>query len=139
MANAKYAQVPSMAGSGQLNWRTDRIRALLMKDATFSASDQRVSEAGGSQVAVSTVEGRYMGEAGEAMGQPAIFPKVPKNQPYQVLLVKDVADPDPMLIAFYDVDLADGPLQMTNNGSLILRPSTVPGTDPPTTGMWFRL
>ena len=141
MANAKYDQVPSMAGSGQLNWRTDRIVALLAKSATFNAAHTRFSETGGTQVAVSEIDGRSMGSAGEAIGLPASFPRIPKNQPYQVFVVKDVGDNNPMLLAFYNVDTADGPVQMTNNGTLIVRPvqANIEPPMPPTLGIWFQL
>jgi hypothetical protein len=141
MANAKYAQVPSMAGSGQLNWRTDRIVALLTKNATFNTAHTRFSETGGTQISVAEIEGRSMGTAGEAIGLPASFSRIAKNQPYQVLVVKDVGDNNPMLIAFYNVDSTDGPVQMTNNGTLIVRPvqANVEPPLPPTLGIWFVL
>lgn len=140
MANQKYAQVASMAGSGQLNWRGDHIIALLMQGAVFVSSHTHVSNLPGlTQKASAEVAGRVMGEGGEALGLPAAFPRVTKAQPFQVLIVKDVGDADPMLLAFYDQDSASGTIQMVNNGTLIVRPTTFLGASPPELGVWFTI
>ena len=127
MANEKYAQVPSMAGSGQLNWRSDHIVALLMQGAVFdSAHTHRNQLLTAQQKAAAEIGSRQMGAGGEAMGLPAVFPRVAKNTPFQVVVVKDVGDANPMLLAFYDEDDDAGPLEMNNNGTLIVRPSHIP-------------
>lgn len=140
MANLKYAQVASMAGSGQLNWRADHCIALLMMGAGYIDTHTHLTDiSGATRMATAEIPGRQMGVAGEAMGLPAAFPRVAKNQPFQVLVVKDVGDTNPMLLAFYDEDNANGPLQMVNNGTLIVRPTTFPDATPPQLGIWFTL
>lgn len=139
MANQKYAQVASMAGSGQLNWRADHCIGLLMKDATFVDTHSRLSDVGATRVGTAEIPGRQMGTGGEAMGLPAAFPRVSKDQPFQVLVVKDVGDTNPLLLAYYDEDSDHGVLQMINNGTLIVRPTTFPDASPPTLGVWFTL
>ena len=132
MANQKYAQVPSMAGSGQLNWRSDHIVALLMEGASFNSAHTHLNNiTPGQQRASAEIPGRQMGDRGEALGLPAVFSRVVKDTPFQVIVVKDVGDNNPMLLAFYDQDAEAGPLQMNNNGTLIVRPTDFPETDPP--------
>ena len=139
MANQKYDNTNVMADSGSLNWGQDHIFAILAKDATFNTSHKRFSQTGGSQVAVTEIPGRYMGSGGQAMGLPASFRRVLKDQNYQVLLVKDVGDNDPLVLSFYDVDTEAGTLRMTNNGTLILRPVALVEGQSPDVGMWLRL
>lgn len=140
MANVKYDQVPSMAGSGQLDWRGDHILALLVKDAGYTSTNTRYNQiANVKQRASSEVPGRQMGAGGEALGLPAVFPRVPKSEAFQVLIVKDVGDSNPMLLAYYDLDNANGPLQLVNNGTLIVRPTTFPDASPPQLGVWFTI
>ena len=106
MANSKYAQVPAMAASGQLNWSRDRVLAFLYTGATFSAAHTRLSEVSGAQVAVSEIGGRYVGEGGEAVGMPATFDRVAKETNYQVIVAVDHGGGySPGLIAFYDQDV----------------------------------
>ena len=96
--NQKYAQVPTMAGSGQLNWRSDHIVALLMYGAGYVSTHSRLSDLNtGTQKASAEIPSRSMGAGGEALGLPAVFPRVAKDSPYQVLVVKDVGDANPML------------------------------------------
>lgn len=140
MANQKYAQVASMAGSGQLNWRSDHIVALLMKSVVFNAANTHLTDLiSVQQRASSEIGSRQMGAGGEALGLPAVFPRVAKDEAFQVLVVKDVGDSDPMLLAFYDQDQAAGPLQMVNNGTLIVRPTDFPESAPPQLGIWFQI
>lgn len=140
MANQKYAQVAAMAGSGQLNWRGDHIVGLLMTGVTFVSTHTRLTSLpAGTQKASAEIPNRMMGDGGEALGLPAIFPRVPQGTPYQVLVVKDVGDSNPMLLAFYDQDSASGALGMANNGTLIVRPATFPDASPPTLGVWFTI
>jgi hypothetical protein len=140
VANQKYAQVASMAGSGQLNWRGDHIVGLLMQNATYVGAHTRLSDvSGASRWGTAEIPGRQMGTGGEALGLPASFPRVVKNTPFQVLVVKDVGDSNPLLLAFYDEDSANDVLEMANNGTLIVRPTTFPDADPPTLGIWFTI
>jgi len=142
MANAKYDQVTALVASGSFNWSADQVYALLCKDAVFTSSDTRLSDvvtAGGAQIASSFIRSRYVGTGGEAMGLPANFPKVAKDIDYQALVVCDLGDSNPQLIAFYDTDDSDAPLSIANNGTLILRPTTIVGAEPPTIGMWLQL
>ena len=88
---------------------------------------------------VAEIGSRQMGAGGEALGLPAVFPRVAKDTPFQVLVVKDVGDANPMLLAYYDEDDAAGPLEMNNNGTLIVRPATFPEASPPQLGIWFTI
>lgn len=138
MANSKYGQVPAMAASGQLNWSRDHVIACLYSGASFSAGHTRLNEVVGSQVAVSEIEGRYVGTGGEAVGMPATFPRVPANTDYQVIVVVDQGGGySPGLIAFYDTDSANGTLRTANNGDLVLRPVTFVNGNPESIGTWF--
>ena len=138
MANAKYAQVPAMAASGQLNWSRDHVVAFLYQGATFSAAHSRLNQVGGTQVGVSEIAGRYVGQGGEAVGLPATFYAVPKDTNYQVLVAVDQGmGVSPGLVAFYDVDADAAPLRTTNNGSFILRPVTFVDGEPPSIGTWM--
>jgi hypothetical protein len=140
MANQKYSQVASMAGSGQLNWRGDHIVGMLMQFVAFNPAHTHTSDlVGAARIATAEIGGRQMGVGGEALGLPAAFPRVAKNTPFQVLVVKDVGDSNPMLLAFFDQDAASGPLQMVNNGTLIVRPTTFPEASPPQLGVWFTI
>ena len=139
MANNRYDSVAGMADAGQLNWSQDRILGLLVQSATFNAAHTRVNQIGATQVATSDIPGRYMGSGGQAMGLPASFPRALKDVDYQVLLVKDVGDNDPLLVAFYDRDESNLPLRMTNNGMFILRPVAIVAGTPPEIGMWLQI
>jgi hypothetical protein len=138
MANSKYAQVAAMAASGQLNWNRDSILAYLYKGATFNAAHNRLSSVGGTQVAVSTIDSRYVGDGGEAVGMPATFDRVEKETDYQVFVAVDNGGGvSPALIAFYDRDDTNGTLRTINNGTFVLRPTTFVDGQPPSIGTWF--
>ena len=138
MANSKYAQVPAMAASGQLNWSRDHVIACLYTGAAFSAPQMRLSEVSGTQMAVSEIGGRYVGTGGEAVGMPATFDRVAKDTDYQVLVVVDHGSGvSPGLIAYYDVDSASNPLRTVSNGSFVLRPVTFVNGNPENIGTWF--
>jgi hypothetical protein len=138
MANSKYGQVPAMAASGQLNWSRDHVIAYLYSGSTFSAAHTRLSEVAGTQVAVSEIEGRYVGSGGEAVGMPATFPRVPASVDYQVVVVVDQGGGySPGLIAYYDTDSGGGTFRTANNGDLIMRPVTFVNGNPENIGTWF--
>ena len=109
------------------------------QSATFVPTHTRVNQTSAVQVGTSEVPGRSHGSGGQAMGRPASFNRALKNILYQVLLVKDVGDDNPLLIAFYDRDEANQPLQMVNNGTFILRPVAVAAGAPPEIGMWLQI
>ena len=138
MANSKYAQVPALAASGQLNWGRDRIFASLYTGASFNAGHARLSDVPGAQHAVSEIPGRYVGTGGEAVGMPAVFDRVAKDTDYQVVVVVDYGGGvSPGLLAFYDTDAVGGALRTVNNGSLALRPVTYLNGNPESIGTWF--
>ena len=138
MPNSKYAQVPAMAASGQLNWSRDRIFASLYTGAVFNPGHARLSDVSGTQQAVSEISGRYVGIGGEAVGMPALFDRVAKDTDYQVLVVVDNGGGvSPALIAFYDSDAEGGTLRTFNNGSLAVRPVTYLNGNPESIGTWL--
>jgi hypothetical protein len=143
MANAKYDYLTEMMATGMFSWPSDHILALLMKGVTFYSTDKRLSEVqarvGAIHMATSEVTSRYVASDGSAIGLPATFTMVPRAIDYQVLLVKDEGTPDPALVAFYDVDQGDAPLRLINNGTLIVRPVDIPGSEIPTVGVWFKI
>lgn len=140
MANAKYDNLSLLLSLGKLNWMTDVIVGLLVKDVTFNASDKTVTDAlsaGGQNLAKKPVQGKAIGPDGSFQGWPIAFQAVEAGESYQMLLARDSYGASGDLLAFFDTDDLDAPLSVANSGSLILRPIVVAGADPPILGVWL--
>lgn len=138
MANQKYDNLTVLMGTGGLNWAVDPINAYLQHGATYDATDTKLSQTGGVTVAYVPVPGRAVDSNG-LLGNPVSFNRVAKETEYQVLVVKETGPGgDPLVLAFYDEDEAGGPLELVNNGTLIVRPVLLAGGDPPTLGVWVK-
>lgn len=147
MANQNYDQVPQLYAQGKLSWTQDAILAVLVTDGVFDAAQKTVAELVGSRRATAPIPGRFMGPDGAAMGLPVTFPKAGSGIEYQVVLVKDTGNNDPLLLAYVDADMNDNPITILRSGTLIVRPvlpaePPVPPDNvvlPPTTGVWMNL
>ena len=142
MANQKYAQVIDLALSGQFNWQTDPVLGILLKDASFAAGHKKLSEVSGQQIATAQIQGRALVEGGGCMGYPALFQTVNGDTDYQMVLVQDLHDGNPNLLAFFDTGEDDGPLHLENTGSFIVRPGLddpLPEGTSSSARLWMRL
>ena len=141
MANEKYSQVTDLLAQGRLNWQTNLIDAALLKDATFDKDHKLLSEVG-SPVARTSIQGRWVGPGGECMGYSVFFTAAEAEVPYQVVVIQDTGTGDPNVLAWYDTDESDGPLQMENTGTLVIRPQvpdTVQEGAPTESRVWMRV
>ena len=144
MSNQNYDQVDTLVAEGSLKWEQDQIVALLVQNATFNRAHKTLGELGAKYLTSAPINGRWVGEGGMGMGQPAVFQKVNLGEEFQVLVAKDEGRGDPLVLAFLDVDNEGNPITVVRTGSLIIRPSqeNMPsGTvePPPTTGFWLKL
>lgn len=142
MANENYDQVATLYAQGKLSWEYDAIVALLCTNAAFDSSVKTVADLAGERKAVQAIQGRWFSE-GNAMGLPVAFQKVAAGPEYQVVVVQDVGNNNPNLLAFIDTNADDSPITVQHTGTLIIRPVLppieVPPERPPTIGVWMRL
>jgi hypothetical protein len=138
MANRNYDQV----GEIPLDWESDTILALLYAGATFNASDKTVADLDASNLATQPIQGRWLSE-GLAMGLPVAFQKVSADLEFQIVVVQNMGDGNPSLLAFIDANADDSPITVLRTGTLIIRPVLpsieVPPERPPTIGVWMKL
>jgi hypothetical protein len=146
VSNQSYDQVNDLVADGTLRWQTDQIVALLVQNASFTASHTKLSQLGVNPVTTAPINGRWIAEGGLGMGQPAVFQKVNTGQEFQVLIAKGEGRGDPLVLAFMDEDTEGNPIVVTRTGTLIVRPSqeNIPTTPdvmelPPNTGFWLKL
>ena len=143
MANSKYSQVVDLLAAGKFNWQIHSILGVLKDGATFDASQKKLSELGGTEVARTEIQGRAVLEGGACVGYPAFFNVVPGDTDYQMVLVQDRGDGDPNLIAWFDTNEADQPLRLDNTGTLVVRPGEpddpLPDGVSTSTRLWMRL
>lgn len=139
--NKNYDQVVDMFLQGNLSWERDAISALLYSNLTFVSTDQTVSDLTGYRMASQRIDGKYVLD-GSAYGMPVAFQKVAAGVEYQIVLVRDIGDGSPRVLAFIDANTDDSPITLQNAGTLIIRPvmPVEPIADaPPTIGVWMRL
>jgi len=122
MANAKYTQVTTLLAQGRLNWTANDIRAALVKNGTFNAAHQTLSQVGTALQSV-PVPGRTVGENGALLGQPVFFGDVAEDQSFQVVIVQNLNNGDPNVLAWYDTDDQGNPIRLQNPGTLVIRPT----------------
>jgi hypothetical protein len=142
MANQKYTQVIDLVAGGWFNWQTDPVLGILLKDASYSAGHKKLSEVQGQQVATTQIQGRAVHEGGQCMGYPAIFQTINGDTDYQLVLVQDLHDGDPNVLAFYDTGEDDGPLHLEHTGTFIVRPGLddpLPEGTSSSARLWMRL
>ena len=102
--------------------RSNRILGVLRKEASFDASEKKVSDLDGSEVARTEIQGRALLEGGLCIGYPAFFNTVAGDTDYQMVLIQDRGDGNPNLIAWFDTNELDGQLRLDNTGTLVVRP-----------------
>jgi len=140
--NKNYDQVTELFTQGHLSWETDHISALLYKNATFVATDKTVADLDGQRQAVQPITGRWFHDS-MAMGLPVAFQKVSAGTPFQIVVVQDIGNNNPSLLALIDANADDSPITVQRTGTLIIRPVLppveVPPERPPTIGVWMRL
>jgi hypothetical protein len=131
MANQKYDNLTVMMTSGQLNWAGDSVVAILMQGVTFDAADVKVEDAGGTRMQVVPISQRSVAADGSLLGSAVSFNGMPKDTDFQMLIAKEFGPGLALgLIAFYDEDGDGQPLNLKNNGTLIVRPEqTLPAED----------
>ena len=122
MANSKYNQVVDLLAAGKFNWQVHSILGVLRDGATFDASQKKLSDLDGTEVARTEIQGRALLDGGLCVGYPAFFNVVPGDTDYQMVLVQDTGMGDPNLIAWFDTNEADEPLRLENMGTLVVRP-----------------
>ena len=143
MANSKYAQVVDLLAAGKFNWQVHSILGVLRKDSTLDVLQKKLSDLDGTEVARTPIQGRALLEGGMCVGYPAFFNVVPGDTDYQMVLVQDIGNGNPNLIAWFDTNEADNPLRLDNTGTLVVRPGEP--TDPLPDGMstsarlWMKL
>lgn len=140
MANSKYTQVATLLAQGKLNWVGDQILACLVSGATFDAANTVLSQVGAMALYTSPVQGRWVTDAGEFMGNPAVFMGVTEGRTYQMILVQNTNDGDPKTLAWYDIDENDATFTIDNTGTLIIRPSVlvnIPEGQPSDSRVWM--
>ena len=139
MANAKYDNLTVLMTSGWFNWPGDAIVAVLCTDVVFDTTDKTVDDAGGPRLQVVPITGRSVAPDGALLGRAVSFTNMPKDTEFQMLIAKDAGPGVPMeLIAFYDTG-EDGPLELKNNGTLIVRPEAVQPTEDTGAGVWVKI
>ena len=142
MPNSKYAQVTDLLAQGKLRWATDMIEARLVSGSSFDAADKTLADVG-SSISSSPIQGRWVAEGGNFMGQPVFFGSVQAGT-YQVVVVQLMGSGDAAanVLAYYDSDENDSPLTLDNDGTLAVRPSLLPdqpeGT-PQTSRLWMKV
>ena len=119
--NLQYDQVPGLVDSGFLNWETSLIKALLVTDASFVSTQQRVSDVDVYVLGKAVVQGRVVVD-GNCYGLPVIFPRSAPGVVYQVLVVLDDATGDPLLLSYTDTDNLDNQITVQRVG-LVDHPS----------------
>jgi hypothetical protein len=142
MANSKYSQVAGLVSSGQLRWQSDQILGCLVTGASFDAADRTLSQVGPA-ISIAPIQGRFMAEAGACMGLPVFFQKIPPDVEYQLVVVQNLNNGDPNVLAWYDTS-ESGPLKVENGGTLVVRPTLAEElpetyTGPESARMWMRV
>ena len=140
MSNQKYAQVMNLLAAGRLNWQADTIQACLVTDAVFDANDKVLSDVGSSYRSAAITGRMVYGR--NFIGDPAFFQNVGAEQAYQVVIVQNLGNEDPVLLGWYDSDLDDAEITVATPGTLVVRPAAVEddGDNPPpsnTSRVWM--
>jgi hypothetical protein len=132
VSNQKYAQFMSLLATGRLNWLTDTIQAVLVKDAAFDVNDKVLSDVG---QAIKTVPVTGRAVVGQAfIGDPVFFPDVAGEQAFQVVIVQNRGTSNPNVIAWYDTTSDNDTISVANPGTLVVRPAPLvvdEGSDAP--------
>lgn len=142
MANSKYTQVTEMLTQGRLNWPSDSILAVLVKGASFNAGHKVLTDLGTASVAVAPIQGRLVATEGQCAGQPALFSRVGADQDYQLVVVQNVNNNNPNLLAWYDTNEEGAAIRLENAGTLVVRPAAldpIPEGAPATTRVWIKV
>jgi hypothetical protein len=134
----KYDNLTPMINTGKLNWAGDKIVAILLEGATFDQTQVHLSEVSGTEANRNEIPGRQIDATGSFIGLPVSFDTATAGTTYQVIVAKDDGWGDPWLISFYDEDDSGGALEVTNTGTLTVRPVLIPAADPPTLGIWLQ-
>jgi hypothetical protein len=133
MANAKYDNLIPLLAAGRLNWPADRIQGILLEGATFDATDVRLSDVPGTIKGRVALPQRTIGPDGSFLSFPASFPGATGGVQYAVVVAKDDGLGNPLVLSFYNQTAAAGPLTITSDGTLTVRPSGATNTTP---GVW---
>lgn len=139
--NQQYDQLPTLINERHLDWPRAIVYGLLVEGAEFDATHTRLDDLRVTVQKRETLRGKsiFFADNGEYLaGLPIAFTWVKANTPYQVVLTWDDGRTE-WLLGFYDEDADGNPLQVAQQGSLIVRP-VIPedGTNPiPDYGLWL--